>query len=715
VRQVVQDLRTGEVRLLETDAPASRAGFARVRTVASVVSPGTERALLELARRSLVGKARARPDLVRRVWAKMRRDGLAAAVRAVRTRLDAPMPLGYAAAGVVLEAPGGTGLVAGDRVACAGAGWACHAEELVVPRNLVVRVPDDVATEDAAFATLGAIALNALRAAGTGLGERVAVVGCGLLGTLVVRLARAAGLRVLAVDPDPARLERARADGADAVASPGDAAEAARAWTGRVGADAVVIAAASAEEGPAALAGDLVRRGGVVVALGDVPLALPRRVYYAKEATVRLATSYGPGRYDRGYEEGGRDYPLPYVRWTAGRNLEAFLALLASRAVRVDDLGERVPFEDAVGAYARLLEGEPAGKAFVFAYSAPDAAAVDGVPARPLRRAPAAPAPHGAMRTALVGAGGFGRGVLWPALARAGLAPALVVASSGPSASEAARRLGFARHGTDADLAVVDPEVDVVVVATPHDSHARLVAAALRAGKHVFCEKPLAIDDEGLADVARALDASSGLLAVGFNRRFSSSAVAARAFLDAVPGPTVVTYRVGAGEPPEGSWIADARVSGGRLVGEACHMVDLAAYLCADRPARVAASGAHGAWGTPSADDAALVVAMAGGSVAAIVYQAVGDASTGKERVEASRGGRTAVIDDFRALTLHRDGEASRRRVASEKGHQAEADAFVAAIRAGGPPPIPYDDLLAVTRATFAARRSLASGRFEDA
>jgi polar amino acid transport system substrate-binding protein len=432
-------------------------------------------------------------------------------------------------------------------------------------------------------------------------------------------------------------------------------------------------------------------------------------VYYAKEATLRLATSYGPGRYDRTYEEGGRDYPLPYVRWTAGRNLEAFLALLASKAVRVDDLAERVPFDDAVSAYERLLKGQPSGKAFVFAYAAPASA-----PARPRAALPAVRHATTGLRTALLGAGSFGRGVLWPALASAGLAPEILVAASGPSASESAKRLGFPRHGTDADRAASDGNVDVVVVATPHDSHARLVATALRAGKHVFCEKPLAIDDAGLDEVARALDASHGILAVGFNRRFSSSAVAAKAFLDAVPGPTVVTYRVNAGEPPEGSWIGDPRVSGGRLVGEACHMVDLASFLCGERPARVAASGAHGAWGTASADDSALVVAMSGGSVAAIVYQAVGDPSLGKERVEASRGGRTVVLEDFRALTVHKDGGESTRRVAAEKGHAAEAKAFVAAVK-GGPPPIPYDDLLAVTRATFAARRALASGRFEDA
>ena len=566
MRQVVQDFGTGDVRLEDVATPTLRDGFARVRAAASVVSVGTERAIVELARRSLLGKARARPDLVARVWKKLRRDGLSAAVRTVKDRLGAPMPLGYAAAGVVTEAtPRATPFVVGDRVACAGAGFANHAEELAVPRNLLALVPAGVSLADAAFATLGAIALNAHRAAGLGVGDRVAVVGAGLLGTLTVRIARAAGVRVLAVDLDPERRARALRDGAEVVAAPEDAAAAGRAWTGRAGVDAVVIAAATADESPVSLAADLVRKAGVVVALGDVPLRLPRRLYYAKEATLRVATSYGPGRYDRGYEEGGRDYPLAYVRWTAGRNLEAFLRLLASGGVRVDDLAEDHPFDDAVAVYERLLSGPSPSRAPRFVHR-------DG----PVDRAPTVPAPTtaivaapGAPRAALVGAGAFARGTLWPALLEAGLAPVVVTAATGASAADAARRLRFPRSSTDAIAALEAPDVDVVVVATPHDTHADLVARALRAGKHVFVEKPLAIDGTGLAAVVGALEGARGILTVGFNRRFSPAAARARAFLDAVAGPCVATYRVNAGPAPDVGWHGDARISGGRLVGEA--------------------------------------------------------------------------------------------------------------------------------------------------
>ncbi len=709
MKQVVQDLRTGEVVLADVPPPASREGFVRVATAASVVSPGTERAILSLGRKTLLGKARARPDLVARVLRKMRRDGLVAAVRTVRDRLAAPLPLGYSAAGTVLDAGRrGGDLVAGDRVACAGASFANHAEEIVVPRNLVARVPDGVPIEDAACATLGAIALHAVRAAGSGLGERIGVVGAGFLGTLAIRIAKAAGLRVLAVDPDPAARANAAASGAEVVAAPDDAGAAARAWTNRQGLDAVIVAAASPDAAPMALAADLLRRAGTVVLLGDVPLSVPRRLAYGKEATIRVATSYGPGRYDRAYEEGGRDYPLAYVRWTAGRNLAAFLSLLASGAVRVSDLVTPVPLEDALSAYERLLAGEAGGKAFLLRYPASAAGRQKQAFSSPASKA------GGTLRTALVGAGAFARSVLWPALSQAGLVPSVLVAASGPTATEAAKRLGFPRAATDAEAAVRSDDVDVVVVATPHDSHARIAAAALAAGKHVFLEKPMAIDEAGLDLVAKALETARGTLAVGFNRRWSPAAAKAKAFLDAVPGPSLVTYRVNAGEVPDGSWVGDARVSGGRIVGEACHMVDLAAYLCGERPVRVAAAAARGADDAGPRDDVVLSIAFSGGSVATIAYHAMGDPSLPKERIEVVRGDRCATIDDFRSVTLSRGGTTSRSKTPADKGHRAEAEAFVAAVRSGRPP-VAYEDLLAVTRATFAARVALGSGRFEDA
>jgi len=715
MKQVVQAINGGPVRVIDAPRPTISATEVLVRTLTTTISPGTERAVTALAQSSLLDKARARPDLVKQVVAKAKAEGLASTARAVRARLDEDMPLGYSGAGIAIAVGDAVqGIKPGDLVATGGASKANHAEFQAVPAMLCVRVPDGVSAADASTATIASIALHGVRLAEIEPGSRVVVIGLGLVGQLAVRLAQAAGAEVYGIDLDPLAVERTAKCGATASIEQGaDTTRAVLEWSRGRGADAVIVAAAGSSSVVMGRAPDLCRDRASVVVVGDVGLDLDRRPYYDRELTIRFARSYGPGRYERTYEEWGIDYPAGLVRFTEGRNLETVLDLLAADRLRVDDLiTHHFEIADAARAYELVETRDQPFVGIQLTYPAvPDDASISELaPLEPPVRIDVA---RRASRTSgsapglgLVGAGAFATTVLLPSLRKAGFHRLVSVASaSGLSARHLAERAGFEQAVSGADAVIDDPNVDVVVIATPHDTHASLVARALRAGKHVFCEKPLALTFAELADVEQAAASTDAQLFVGFNRRWSAPISQVRDHVGSAGGPLVITYRVNAGTLPATHWYHDRR-QGGRLLGEVCHFVDTCAALVG-KPA----DGAHAvASATPSSElvlsqDLALVLHYPDGSVASITYASGGDSSVEKERIDVLGRGHSATIVDFREVIL--DGKASSVRP-QDKGHAAEARAFLDIVRGRR---TPGDEAIDSTRTTLAAAASLGSPR----
>lgn len=716
MKQVLQQTRTGEVTVVEVPAPKVQPGCLLVHIAASLVSAGTERAASEFASKNLLQKAQARPDLVREVLAKVRRDGVFSALAAVRGRLDQPATPGYSSAGtVVAVGEGVTDIRIGERVACAGAGYALHAELACVPRLLVTRIPDSaVSFEDAAFTTVGAVVLHGIRTAGVKLGDVVAVIGMGLLGQITVQVLKAAGCRVLGMDIVPERAALALRMGADAVgSSPLDFRETCRLHSAGHGADAVLITAETPSSDPVNLAATVARDRGVVVAVGTVGMALERKLYYEKELDFRISRSYGPGRYDTAYEQKGHDYPIGYVRWTETRNMAAFLGLLAERKLDLQPLiTHRFPIERAQGAYD-LITGKISQPSLGVLITYPELPQVSRrLELIAAKRTPAAAA--GTVRIGLMGAGNFAMGTLLPAIRRtAGVELLGVCAANGSHARHAASKFGFRYCATDESEILGDPDVDAVVIATRHHLHAGQVIAALSAGKHVFCEKPLCLSEDQLREIIRAYDKSRGcLLMVGFNRRFAPMAVRMKSFLQQIREPLAMHYRVNAGCVPAGHWVNDPEQGGGRILGEVCHFVDFLGYLAGAPPVEVH-SRALDSGGRFSGDNFIISLQFANGSQGTISYLANGDRSYSKERIEVFGGGAVAVLDDFRRLELVRHGrkQVFQSRLRQDKGHRGEWAAFAGAIHAGKEAPIPFDEIVGSTLATLRIAESGAAGQ----
>nr|WP_246781470.1 bi-domain-containing oxidoreductase [Rhodoblastus sphagnicola] len=652
---------------------------------------------MDLAKASLAGKAMARPDLVRRVLRNVRKDGLKPTIEKVFAKLDTPIPLGYSLAGEIIEiGRAAPGHVVGGRIACAGAGLANHAEINAVPKNLCAPIPEGVDDEDASFVTLGAIALQGVRQAAPTLGECIVVMGLGLIGLLTVQLLKANGCRVLGFDPNPARVALAKDMGADLAVS-SDLPVVVSGFTGGYGADAVILTASTSSNEPINQAAEISRQKGRIVVVGLVGMTIDREPFYKRELDLKLSMSYGPGRHDPDYEQGGHDYPLSYVRWTEQRNMEAFLALVAEGKVTPKKLvTHRFPIGEAEKAYALLESAEPY-LAVLLTYPEDAAAHME----RSIARVTAPARTSAGAGVAFVGLGNYAKSVLLPAFLRAGgVRLTSVVTATGVSAGHAGDKYGFAAIATDPAAALSDPDTDIVVIATRHDTHAALAAQALAAGKHVFCEKPLAIDADGLAEVLAAAEDASGVLTVGFNRRFAPLLVKAKAALEPRSGPLVMLYRVNAGEIPGDSWIQRSE-GGGRIVGEVCHFVDAMTFLCGALPIEATAVAARGH------DDAvSIILRFADGSTGAIVYSSLGDPSLPKEMIEVFAAGRVIQLDDFRRLSVTRGGKTSVVKSAQDKGQAALVAAFLAAAREGAAP-IPVAELEAVTAATFAIEAAL--------
>jgi len=712
MKQLLQNLKTGRTTVEEVPMPTPGGGQALVRVAASLVSAGTERMLVEFAGSSLVGKARSRPDLVRQVVDKMKREGVVPAVRAAFSRLDQPIPLGYSSAGIITAlGEDMQGFQVGQRVACAGGGYAVHAEYNLVPRLLLTPLPDEVDFESAAFTTLGAIALHGLRLSGMQLGESVAVIGMGLLGLLAAQMAVASGCTVLGIDTDPARVKLALSMGLRACIRE-KAESVALAFTRHQGFDRLLICADTPSNDPVELAAVIARDRASVVATGAVGLTFPRKIYYEKELSFINSRSYGPGRYDSAYEEEGRDYPAGYVRWTEGRNFQAVVDLLASGKLDVKPLiSHRFPIGQAPDAY-RVITGK-SGQPFLgvlLTYpqdTEPGAARLVLSPDASRGAVSGTPVP---VNLGVVGAGLFANAVLLPILKKLpGLQLAGIASSAGMHAAESARKFGFRYAASSVEEIIQDGDVNAVAILTRHNTHADLVVKALQAGKHAFVEKPLAITPAGLDQVVEALGklpSPSPLLMVGFNRRFAPLSVELSRFLAGRTEPLFMHYRLNAGFIPIDHWTQDPTQGGGRIIGEGCHFIDLLTFLVGSPPVTVF-TRALPDLGKYRQDNVSMTFTFPDGSLGVVDYLANGDKSFPKERLEVFCAGSVAVLDDFRTLDLLRDGRRTRLKKPQEKGWAPEWSAFITAVQAGGPPPIPYDQLVGVTRATFAAVESL--------
>ncbi len=712
MKQIAQNYKTGQLSVLDVPVPVCKPGGVLVRTEFSLISAGTEMMKVQESKLSLVGKARARPDQVKKVLESVAQQGPVATLRKVTGKLDSYTPLGYSTSGVVVEVgDGADGFEVGQRVACGGNQYAFHAEYNWVPKNLCVPMPEGVASADAAYATVGAIAMQGFRQSEAKLGETACVIGLGLVGLLLVQILRAAGVQVFGIDPDASRCALAQRLGAVAASAPdgaplSDLKGHVKAHTDGMGLDYIFLTAGGKSNGPVETAAELARDRAMVVDIGKCKLDLPWNAYYEKELEVRFSRSYGPGRYDPNYEERGIDYPIGYIRWTERRNMQSFLELIRDRRIDVGALTtQTVAFEDASAVYEKLNSGELKGVGTLFQYR--DDAPIERRLTTPnLRSVTAA---GDVVKIGVIGAGNYATSMLLPHLAkRSDVQLVEVATATALSAANARKKFGFDRVSTDYEGLLADGEIDAVLIATRHGSHASMVCDALRAGKAVFVEKPLAVDATQLQSI-RDIIAETGndRLMVGFNRRFAPMLVALKEAWGSPAGPSVVQYRVNAGPLAAGSWYADARDQGSRFIGEGCHFVDTISWWLGSDPVAVSAASAKN-----DPDNMVVTLAYPNGSIATVAYLTDGDPRYPKEAMEVFGEGKVAKMDNFQRIELWQGG---RRRLKKstmqlDKGQKDEMAAFVEAVRSGGAMPISVASLMATTEATFGAMASATDG-----
>lgn len=712
MKQVTQTLRTGVVEINDVPVPALTDKFVLVRNSTSVISAGTEKTKIDMGKKSLLQKAKARPDLVRQVIGKIRTEGLMKTLQTVNSRLDSPSPLGYSCAGTVVAAGGLVeGIQPGDRVACGGADYANHAEFVAVPKNLVVKIPANVSDEEAAFTTVGSIALQGVRLAAPLLGETFLVVGLGLLGQIAVQLLKANGCTVIGTDLDASLVTRAEGFGAVGVPPGGDVASLCKALTGGHGVDGVLVCAGTSSNAVIEMCGAVTREKGRVVVVGAVRMDIPREDYFKKEISVVISRSYGPGRYDPFYEENGNDYPLAYVRFTEQRNMETFLTLVSQGKLDIKSLiTHRFPVDDAAAAY-QLIEGtktEPyLGILLQYKpkpFSAADSSRISVKPA---------PVTGEKIKLSFYGAGNYATASLLPPMqASTKVAFSGLVTASGRSAQGVAKQFGFGFcAGSYAEL--LQGDTDVIVVTTRHDTHGMAVRDALLAGKHVYVEKPMAMSVAELCSIHAAYSScGKAQVMVGFNRRFAPATRQAIAHFAGVKSPLVVAIRINAGAIPANHWIQDPQVGGGRMIGEGCHFIDLASALVGSNVKTVYAVGSSKAEKSALLNDnLCLALSFENGSVANITYTADGSKAMAKEYIEVFGGGRSAQIDDFKEVTLF-SGDSNAKRVklgVQDKGQKHMITAWLEGLQSGKPC-VDYDCLMATSLATVMAVESLGCG-----
>lgn len=751
MKQIFQNYKTGELKLEEVPLPHLKHGGVLVKNRYSLVSIGTEKSMTELAQKSIIGKAMARPDLVKQVIDKAKKEGIINTLNAVKNKLDIVKPLGYSCAGIVMEAGREVNeFQPNDRVACAGAGYANHADVVFVPKNLCAKIPDNVTFEDAACATIGAVALQGVRIANPLLGEKIAVIGLGLVGQLTVQFLRNAGCTVLGVDLDSARVDAALKLGMNiGVSNLKEVAACVKSISRGYGMDAVIITASTTSNSPIELAGEISRDKGRVVVVGNVGMNVPRNEFYKKELDLRISRSYGPGRYDNIYEEKGIDYPLGYVRWTEKRNIETFLELSDQGKLTIDPLITHCfPIEEAETVY-ELLNGKISlNDARVVKYKkAPESdtkkAETDidllGVLIE-YKKTPditskvqikdlylsnhqytprlfrSHPSQEGivnrkSINVGLIGAGNFVKSTLLPILENIkafklkGLATA-----TGLNARISAQRHGFEYCTTDYNEILHDKDIDLVVIATRHNLHSRLTIESLENDKDVFVEKPLALCEEELDKVINARQNSNRRILVGFNRRFSPFTINVKEFFKNRNEPLVINYRINAGFISNDNWVHDPDEGGGRIIGEVCHFVDLLQFLVSAPPVKVYAEAMSE--NNSKNDNVNINLKFKDGSIGTISYLSCGDKVFSKERIEVFGKGAVAVIDDFKSGFLVRDGKTKKIKAhRQDKGHRDELKEFVSAINEGKDAPVPFNESVMATLVTFKILESIRNGK----
>ena len=711
MKQVHQDIANGRTVAKEIPCPSCRPGHLLIQNSRSLISAGTERMLIDFGRANYLQKAKQQPEKVREVLQKVKTDGLMSTLEAVKSKLDQPQTMGYSSVGRVVElGEGVSGFQVGDRVVSNG----CHAEIVCVPRNLSARIPDEVSDDMASFTVLGAIALQGTRLVQPTLGEAIVVIGLGLIGLLTVQILVAQGCRVLGVDFQADKLRLAEEFGAETVnlAFGDDLLKSAASFSRGRGVDAVVIAASTKSSQPVSQAAQICRKRGRIVLVGVAGLELARSDFYEKELSFQVSCSYGPGRYDPTYEKQGQDYPIGFVRWTEQRNFEAVLDMMAAGRLSISQLiSGRFQIDDASLAYDRLLnDGSSLGLILEYP-SAP--AESDRMLRRTVALSPAAKIEGDGPTIGAIGAGNYASRVLLPAFRAAGVRLKMLATTSGVSGSHHGEKLGFEFSTTDVNSLFSDTEIDTIIVGTQHDTHARFVSSALAAGKNVYVEKPLALTYPELEEIesayAQAQQSDANLrLMVGFNRRFSKHISAIKQRLSSAP--CSIVYSVNAGAISAESWVQDRKIGGGRIVGEACHFIDLARYLAGAPIQSVHAVGLKSQAAPDNGDTASITLSFENGSIATVHYFSNGNRSVPKERLEVYQEGRIYSLDNYRKTQAYGDVRFPRvRTIKQDKGQMACVQAFVSALRAGFESPIPYSEIMEVSRASIDADKMVAA------
>lgn len=713
MKQLVVDLSEGELRVIDVPEPTLRQGGVLVRTVFSVISTGTENTLLQFAKKNMIGKARERPDLFKAFLEKARRDGFLVAFQQAQRRLETYMPIGYSSAGIVTAvADDITDIKVGDKVACGGAEYAWHAEKVFVPRNLLARIPDGVDLKEAAFTTIAAIALNGIRCASAEIGHTIVIIGLGLLGIITAQIAKASGCVVIGIDTDARKAEYAEKLGIDLALSRAPENESAvMEFTSGRGADAVIITASTSSNDPVELAGKLCRDRGKVSIIGAVGLDIPREHYYKKELSIIIPRSYGPGRYDRNYEEMGHDYPIGYVRWTIARNMEVILNLIKERRISLTSLiTDSVPLESAVSAYSKIATNSSLTIGTVLQYASDQS---PFLPARELPNAPTEIPRPGIIKCGIVGAGTFATATALPLLSKTeGLVLHSIATANGLSARSAADKYSIPKTFSNYKDMLQDEETRLVLIFTRNSSHAKISIEAMNSGKNVFIEKPLALSYEELEDIENQWRRCTSAVLVGFNRRYAPFTQQLRSFFANRVNPMVATFRVNAEEIPSTHWIYDQNEGGGRIISEAPHFIDYLTYIIGSKPIRVHTMPISTGQKKDMLDNFCISLAFEDGSVGTVIYTSHGSKRFGKEYAEFFADNKSAVLDNFRTLKLVDNKKTIKRRnlLSQDKGHKWEFRLLANSIKEGDRMEEEFRMALTSTRATLAALRSLSTG-----